>query len=85
MAATDKILVSKEFTNDGVTTRGVEELQSISTIMAGATATLTAPGTVKQGAFVAAAAVPFADLTAAANAFNSLRTSLINAGTIAAS
>lgn len=32
------------------------------------------------GAFVAAAAVPFADLTAAANAFNALRTSLIDAG-----
>ena len=48
-------------------------------------ATTTVEGTVKQGAFVAAAAVPFADLTAAANAYNALRTSLINAGVLAAS
>lgn len=48
-------------------------------------ATTTVEGTVKQAANVAAAAVPFADLTAAANAFNGLRTALINAGIMAAS
>lgn len=48
-------------------------------------ATTTTTGAVKQAAFVAAAAVPFADLTAAANAFNALRTALINAGVLAAS
>lgn len=48
-------------------------------------ATTTVEGTVKQAANVAAAAVPFADLTAAANAYNALRTSLINAGIMAAS
>lgn len=55
------------------------------TVSSAAPATLTTAGTVKKGAFVAAAAVPFADLTAAANAYNALRTSLINAGVLAAS
>ena len=45
----------------------------------------TVEGTVKQAANVPAAAVPFADLTAAANAYNALRTALINAGQMAAS
>ena len=48
-------------------------------------ATTTVEGTVKQAANVPAAAVPFADLTAAANAYNALRTALINAGQMAAS
>lgn len=47
--------------------------------------TTTVAGIAKKGAFVAAAAVPFADLTAAANAYNALRTSLINAGLLASS
>jgi len=57
-------------------------LQAAGTLVAPATATIN--GTVKRGAFVAAAAVPFADLTAAANAFNALRTSLINSGALLA-
>lgn len=47
-------------------------------------ATKTVNGTVKQAALVPAAAVPFADLTAAANAYNALRTALINAGIMSA-
>ena len=46
-------------------------------------ATTTTAGTVKQAATVAAATVPFADLTAAANKFNELRTALRNAGIMA--
>lgn len=55
-------------------------------VEAGATplATTATAGTVKKAATVAAAAVPFADLTAAANSFNALRTSLINAGILSA-
>ena len=49
----------------------------------GPTATLTTAGVVKQAAAVAAAPVPFADLTAAANKFNELRTSLRAAGILA--
>lgn len=47
-------------------------------------ATTTTAGVVKKAAAVPAAAVPFADLTAAANAYNALRTSLINAGVLSA-
>lgn len=47
-------------------------------------ATTTVAGIVKKAAAVPAAAVPFADLTAAANAYNALRTSLINAGVLSA-
>lgn len=47
-------------------------------------ATTTTNGTVKKAATVPAATVPFADLTAAANAYNALRTSLINAGILSA-
>lgn len=43
-------------------------------------ATTTAVGGVTKVAAPAAAPVPFADLTAAANAYNALRTALINAG-----
>lgn len=79
------IPVVKTDTNGEVTT-GVEMKVPLSQFTAGlAPATLTAKGVVNQGAFVAAADVPFADLTAAANAFNALRTSLINAGVLAAS
>lgn len=45
-------------------------------------ASTTVAGIVKKAAAVPAAAVPFADLTAAANAYNALRTSLINAGVL---
>lgn len=47
-------------------------------------ATTSTAGVVKKAATVPAAAVPFADLTAAANAYNALRTSLINAGVLSA-
>lgn len=40
-------------------------------------------GSTTPGTAPAAAAVPFADLTAAANAYNALRTALINAGYLA--
>lgn len=46
-------------------------------------ATAATAGVVKQAAAVAAAPVPFADLTAAANKFNELRTSLRAAGILA--
>ncbi|MNQ04014.1 hypothetical protein D3C85_167210 [compost metagenome] len=55
------------------------------TVPAAPVATETVAGSVLVAATVAAAAVPFADLTAAANAYNALRTSLINAGILAAS
>ncbi len=48
-------------------------------------ATETVAGIVKKADNVPAAAVPFADLTAAANAYNALRTALINAGVMSAS
>lgn len=87
MAATDLVLVQKVYTDPvtSVTTLGLPEQQTLAQVQAGSAATLTAQGSVLKGAFVAAAAVPFADLTAAANSFNALRTSLINAGVIAAS
>lgn len=47
-------------------------------------ATETVAGIVKKADNVPAAAVPFADLTAAANAYNALRTALINAGIMSA-
>lgn len=40
-------------------------------------------GSITPGTAPAAAPVPFADLTAAANAYNALRTALINAGVLA--
>lgn len=66
---------------------GVAFYMTLAEFSAGALppAALATRGVVQQGVFVAAAAVPFADLTAAANAFNNLRTSLINAGVLAAS
>ena len=48
-----------------------------------ARATTTTAGTVLRGATVAAAPAAFADLTAAATAYNALRTSLRNAGIVA--
>lgn len=56
----------------------------VSELAAGiATATTTTPGTVKQAAHIANVAVPFADLTAAANAYNSLLAALQDAGQMA--
>lgn len=45
-----------------------------------AVATTTTAGVVRKATLPAAAPVPFADLTAAANYVNSIRTALINAG-----
>jgi hypothetical protein len=45
-------------------------------------ATTTARGGVLKQTAPAAAAVPFADLTAAANSFNALRAALISAGVL---
>jgi len=47
------------------------------------TATTTVAGTVKQATHIANAAVPFADLTAAANAYNALLAALQAAGQMA--
>ena len=68
MAATDLIQVQREYTDPvtSVKTTGVVEKLPVSQALAG-----VAP---------AAAPVPFADLTAAANSFNALRTALITAG-----
>lgn len=56
----------------------------VSDLTAGlSTATTTTAGTVKQAAHIADAAVPFADLTAAANAYNALLAALQTAGLMA--
>jgi hypothetical protein len=90
MAATDLIKIRRQLseTTPGVgatQTNGVEELLPLGQVFTDTPASATQAGTVRQAAFVAAAAVPFADLTAAANSFNALRTALINAGIMAAS
>lgn len=55
------------------------------TLAAAPAATLTVAGVVEQAAFVAAAAVPFADLTAAANKVNEILTAMKAAGQMATS
>lgn len=87
MAATDLVLVQKQYTDpvDSTVTLGLPEQQTLAQIQAGSTATLTAQGSVLQAAFIAQVAVPFADLTAAATAHNALLTALKNAGVMAAS
>lgn len=65
--------------------KGMERLVPLSEVNAGAVAavpeaTPSVEGTVKQAANVAASAVPYADLTAAANHVNSILTALKNAG-----
>ena len=66
----------------GFNTTQKKTLQNIIPASSGPATTTTA-STVKQAATVAAATVPFADLTAAANKFNELRTALRNAGIMA--
>ena len=61
----------------------LENLLAEAVTAAVARATTTEAGTVLQGATVAAAPAAFADLTAAATAYNALRTSLRNAGIVA--
>jgi hypothetical protein len=90
MAANDLVLVKPIITQTiagvgSTTTHGVEEERTVGSVMTGAPATTTQAGSVRQMAFIAAAPVPFADLTAAANYVNSLRTQLIASGQMAAS
>lgn len=84
MAATDSVKVQKTYTENGVTTIGVEERTTMPDLAkllgsgAGASAVGADTMVITQTA-PAAAPVPFADLTAAANYVNSLRTLLIAA------
>lgn len=64
--------------NGGKATVKISDLQG-----ALSTATTTTPGTVKQAAHIANVTVPFADLTAAANAYNALLAALQLAGQMA--
>lgn len=87
MAATDMVKVQKVITDaTNGNTMGLEDnitLQDFMAILpaAGASVAGTQVVVTRQTA-PAAAAVPFADLTAAANSFNSLRTALIAAGVL---
>jgi hypothetical protein len=66
--------------NGGKATVKISEINA-----AASAATTTTAGTVKQAAHIANATVPFADLTAAANAYNALLAALQTAGQMAAS
>lgn len=83
MAATDTVLVRKVY-NDGVTgsTNGVAETVNLADFLqllptAAGSGSVTA---VTRVAAPAAAPAAFADLTAAATAYNAMRTALINSG-----
>lgn len=84
MAANDTVLVRKVYTEDGKTTNGVAETVSLQDFVA----LLPSAGTSLAGTQVmvtrqtapAAAPAAFADLTAAATAYNAMRTALIAAG-----
>lgn len=84
MAGTDQIKVQKVYTNpaDSTTSLGVEEKITLQQALASSASAATVVGefspVITQTA-PAAAPVPFADLTAAANYVNSLRTLLIAA------
>ena len=86
MAANDTVKLQKIYTEAGIDTIGVEERTTLAQLLAA----LPAAGSSVAGTQVivtrqtapAAAAVPFADLTAAANSFNTLRTALIAAGVL---
>lgn len=82
MAALDTVKVQKIYTENGVTTIGMEERTSIADFLGLANLSATAVGAataaITQTA-PAAAPAAFADLTAAATAFNALRTALIAA------
>lgn len=89
MAANDTMLIRRAIatTIPGVgstTTKGVEEELKVADIAAaiGVAAAVGGSGTVIRQTAPAAAPVPFADLTAAANYVNSLRTLLIAAGVL---
>ena len=88
MAASDLILVKPVITQTipgvgSTTTHGVSEERTLGSVLTGTTAAAAGQsGTVVRQTAPAAAPVPFADLTAAANSFNSLRTALIAAGVL---
>lgn len=63
--------------------KSLEKLVDSLELDAASVATTTEAGVVKKAATVAAAAVPFADLTAAANKVNEILTSLKAAGIMA--
>ena len=77
-----KPIITQTITGVGsTTTHGVEEERSVGSILQGTTAAAAGQsGTVVRQTAPAAAAVPFADLTAAATAYNNMRTALIAAG-----
>lgn len=86
MAASDLILVKPIITQTiagvgSTTTHGVEEERTVGSVLAGTTAAAAGQsGTVVRQTAPAAAPAAFADLTAAATAYNAMRTALINAG-----
>lgn len=87
MAANDTVLVKRAITQTipgvgSTTTKGVAEEVPMSQFAAviGVAAAAGSSGAVIRQTAPAAAPVPFADLTAAANAYNSMRTALIAAG-----
>ena len=78
-----KMAYDKYFGFDTTQKQTLEKLLAEVASGAAARATTTEAGTVLQGATVAAAPAAFADLTAAATAYNALRTSLRDAGIVA--
>lgn len=85
MAAGDLVKVRKIYTDkNSVTNNGVDEDVTLANFML----LLPSGGTAGSATVVtrqtapAAATVPFADLTAAANSFNALRTALIASGVL---
>jgi hypothetical protein len=89
MAGTDLVKVRPVIVQDveevETTTLGMEVEVPVSTLLTDSPATETTAGTVLQAEFVANGAVPYADLTAAANHVNSILASLQAAGIMASS
>jgi hypothetical protein len=84
MATLDTILYASQ-NNGGKAGVSISEIAQLVGGNNAPVATETTFGVVKQSANVADAAVPFADLTAAANAYNALLAALQAAGLMAAS
>lgn len=86
MAAGDLISVRKIYTDpvSGVTNNGVAENVSLAdfTLLLPSGGAAGSTTTVVRQTAPAAAAIPFADLTAAATSFNALRTALIASGVL---
>ena len=81
MATTDTLLYASQ-NNGGSPSVSIAEIVALAST-GGTPATTAAYGVVKQSAHIANAAVPFADLTAAANAYNALLAALQTAGLMA--